>query len=138
MSDEVMNTEAVEETQVEIPAQFKTLVEQVENMSVLELNELVKVLEKRFGVSASAVAVAAPGAGEVVEEKTDFTVELTSVGDQKIAVIKAIKEALSLGLKEAKDIVDAAPSVLKEGMKKEDAEALKTSVEAAGGKVTLK
>jgi large subunit ribosomal protein L7/L12 len=126
--------------EVEVPKKFKKLVEEVESMSVIDLNELVKVLEKRFGVSAAAVAVAAPGAGAGAadEEKTDFTVELTDAGAQKIAVIKVVKEALGLGLKEAKDLVDAAPAVLKEGMKKEDAEALKTSVEGAGGKVTLK
>lgn len=145
MAEETQNTEVVDTQDVsteefEVPAEFKEMVEKIEKMSVLELNELVKVLEKRFGVSASAVAVAGPasGAGEVAEEKTDFAVELSSVGDQKIAVIKAVKEALGLGLKEAKDLVDGAPSVLKEGLKKEDAEALKTSIEAAGGKVTLK
>ncbi len=125
---------------VEIPDKFKELVEQVEKMSVLELNELVKVLEKRFGVSAAAVAVAGGGgeAGGGEEEKTDFTVELTEIGGQKIAVIKAVKEALALGLKEAKDMVDGAPTVLKENVKKEDAEALKTKLEEAGATVTLK
>jgi large subunit ribosomal protein L7/L12 len=123
---------------VEIPSQFKTLVESVEKMSVLELNELVKVLEKRFGVSAQAVA-AAPAAGAAApEEKSTYTVHLKDAGAAKIAVIKAVKEVLALGLKEAKDLVDAAPSVLKEGMKKEDAEALKKKVEEAGGKVELK
>ncbi len=125
---------------VEIPDRFKELVEQVEKMSVLELNELVKVLEKRFGVSAAAVAVAGGGgeAGGGEEEKSDFTVELTEVGGQKIAVIKAVKEALALGLKEAKDMVDGAPAVLKENVKKEDAEALKAKLEEAGATVTLK
>jgi large subunit ribosomal protein L7/L12 len=135
------NPSSVDEgAEVEVPKKFKKLVEEVEAMSVIDLNELVKVLEKRFGVSASAVAVAAPGAGAgaEAEEKTEFTVELTDAGAQKIAVIKAVKEALGLGLKEAKDLVDAAPAVLKEGMKKEDAEALKASVEGAGGKVALK
>jgi large subunit ribosomal protein L7/L12 len=108
-------------------------------MTVLELHELVKVFEKRFGVSAAAVAVAGPAAGgDAAEEKTDFAVELTEAGAQKIAVIKAVKEALGLGLKEAKDAVDGAPAVLKEGMKKEDAEALKAKLEEAGAKVTLK
>lgn len=125
--------------EVEVPEKFKKLVEEVENMSVLELNELVKVLEKKFGVSAQAVAVAGPAAGgEAAEEKSEFTVHLASAGEQKIQVIKAVKEALGLGLKEAKDLVDAAPADLKAGVKKEDAEALKEKVEAAGGKVELK
>lgn len=124
---------------VEVPAKFKTIVEGVEALSVLELHELVKLLEKKFGVSAQAVAVAGPaGGGEAAEEKSSFDVELTSAGDAKIAVIKAVKEVLGLGLKEAKDIVDGAPAMLKEGMKKEDAEALKAKVEEAGGSVTLK
>lgn len=125
---------------VEVPEQFKALVEQVEKMSVLELHELVKVLEKRFGVSASAVAVAGPAASGDAggEEQTEFTVELTESGAQKIAVIKVVKEACGLGLKEAKDLVDGAPAVLKENMKKEDAEELKTKLEEAGASVTLK
>jgi len=130
---------AVEE--VEVPEKFKKLVEEVENMSVLELHELVKVLEKKFGVSAAAVAVAAPGAagaegGE--EEKSAFTVELTDAGAQKIAVIKVVKEVLGLGLKEAKELVDGAPSPLKENVPKEEAEEIKTKIEEAGGKVELK
>jgi large subunit ribosomal protein L7/L12 len=135
MSDETTTT-GVDET-VEIPAEFKALVEQVEKMSVLELHALVKVLEKRFGVSAQAVAVAGPAAA-AAEEQSEFTVELTEAGAQKIAVIKVVKEVLNLGLKEAKDMVDAAPAVVKEGMKKEDAEALKAKLEEAGAKVTLK
>lgn len=128
----------VDET-VEVPAQFKALVEQVEKMSVLELHELVKVLEKRFGVSAAAVAVAGPAAaGDAAEEQSEFTVELTEAGAQKIAVIKVVKEVLGLGLKEAKDMVDGAPAVVKENLKKEDAEALKVKLEEAGAKVTLK
>lgn len=122
---------------VEIPAKFKDLVDSIEKMSVLELNELVKLLEKKFGVSAAAVAVAGPAAA-ATEEKTSFNAELSDAGAQKIAVIKVVKEALGLGLKEAKDLVDAAPKMLKEGMKKEDAEKLKKEIEAAGGKVTLK
>jgi large subunit ribosomal protein L7/L12 len=114
------------------------IIEAVEKMTVLELNDLVKAIEEKWGVSATAVAVAGPSAGDAAEEKTDFTVELTDGGAQKIAVIKVVKEVLGLGLKEAKDMVDAAPSVVKEGMKKEDAEALKTKLEAAGAKVTLK
>ncbi|HFC10950.1 MAG TPA: 50S ribosomal protein L7/L12 [Candidatus Kaiserbacteria bacterium] len=130
-----------EETEnVEVPEQFKKLVEQVETMTVLELSELVKVLEKKFGVSASAVAVAAPGAAGAgdAEEKSTVTVELSDIGGNKISVIKAVKEILALGLKEAKDIVDSAPSVLKEDIKKEDAEELKAKIEEAGGKVTFK
>jgi len=130
-----------EEKKVEVPAKFKDIVSKIEEMSVLDLHELVKVLEEKFGVSAAAVAVAGPataGVGEVAEEKSAFNVELTSAGDQKIAVMKVVKEALALGLKEAKDLVDAAPSMLKEGMKKEEAEELKKKLEEAGAKVTLK
>ena len=124
---------------VEVPAEFAALVEQVEKMTVLELHALVKVLEKRFGVSASAVAVAGPAAGgDAAEEQTEFTVELTEAGAQKIAVIKVVKSALGLGLKQAKELVDGAPAEVKAGMKKEDAEALKAELEAAGAKVTLK
>lgn len=109
----------------------------VETMTVLELNTLVKTIEEKWGVSATAVAVAGPAA-EVAEEQSEFTVELTEAGAQKIAVIKVIKEVLALGLKEAKDMVDAAPSEVKTGLKKEDAEALKAKLEEAGAKVTLK
>jgi large subunit ribosomal protein L7/L12 len=131
-------TSGVDET-VEIPKEFKALVEQVEKMTVLELHSLVKLLEKRFGVSASAVAVAGPAAAaDAGEEQSEFTVELTEAGAQKIAVIKAVKEVLGLGLKEAKEMVDGAPAVVKEGMKKEDAETLKAKLEEAGAKVTLK
>jgi len=138
MSDET-NTVVAEETQVEVPAKFKDLVDSIEKMSVLELHELVKVLEKKFGVSAQAVAVAGPAAGgAAAEEKSDFTVHLADAGAQKIAVIKAVKEALNLGLKEAKDLVDAAPADLKTGVAKADAEALKKAIEEAGGKVELK
>lgn len=129
----------MENTPVEIPAKFKTLVESIEKMSVLDLNELVKLLEKKFGVSAAAVAVAAPAGGAPAgEEKSTFAVHLADVGAQKIAVIKVVKEVLALGLKEAKDLVDAAPSLLKDGMKKDEADAFKKAIEAAGGKVELK
>ncbi|MCX6702070.1 MAG: 50S ribosomal protein L7/L12 [Candidatus Zambryskibacteria bacterium] len=117
------------------------MVEAIEKMSVLDLHELVKHLEEKFGVSAAAVAVAAPAGGVVAsagEEKSLFNVELTDGGATKIAVIKVVKEILSIGLKEAKDLVDAAPSMLKEGMKKEDADAFKKKLEEAGAKVTLK
>jgi large subunit ribosomal protein L7/L12 len=114
------------------------IIDAVEKMTVLELNTLVKAIEEKWGVSATAVAVAGPAAGGAAEEKTEFDVELTSAGEQKIAVIKAVKEALGLGLAEAKTLVESAPAPLKQGMKKEDADALKAKVEAAGGKVTLK
>lgn len=130
-----------EKKEVTVPAKFKDLVEKIETMSVLDLHELVKTLEEKFGVSAAAVAAAAPAAGAAgvgAEAKDTFNVELTAAGDQKIAVIKVVKEVLALGLKEAKDLVDAAPSMLKEGMKKADADALKAKIEEAGGKVTLK
>ena len=123
----------------ETPAKFKSVVESIEKMSVLELNELVKLFEKKFGVSATAVAagpVAAAGPAE--EEKSTFNVKLTDAGANKIAIIKVVKELLALGLKEAKDLVDAVPSMLKEGMKKEEAEVLKKRVEEAGGKIELK
>jgi large subunit ribosomal protein L7/L12 len=130
----------MEEIKVEVPAKFAKIVEEIEKMSVIDLNELVKVFEAKFGVSAAAVAVAgAPAAGAATaEEKSTFTVELTDGGAQKIAVIKVVKEALGLGLKEAKDLVDGAPAMLKTDMKKEDAEALKKQIEEAGGKVTFK
>ena len=137
MSEEIVKNEEA----VEVPAKFKTLVESIDSMSVLDLHELVKLLEKKFGVSAAAVAVmggAGAGAGEAAEEKTEFNVELTSFGEAKIPVMKAVKEALGLGLKEAKDLVEAAPCVIKEGRKKEDAEALKKAIEEVGGKVELK
>lgn len=128
-----------ETTPVAVPEKFKKLVADIDAMSVLELHELVKVLEEKFGVSASAVAVAAPGgAGEAKEEQSSFAVHLTSGGDQKIQVIKVVKEVLGLGLKEAKDLVDGAPALLKEGLKKEDADALKKQIEDAGGKVEFK
>lgn len=125
---------------VEVPKEFAALVEQVEKMSVLELHELVKVLEKRFGVSASAVAVAGPATGGEAgsEEQSEFTVELTEAGAQKIAVIKAVKEVCALGLKEAKEMVDGAPTEVKAGIKKEEAEELKAKLEEAGATVTLK
>lgn len=113
------------------------IIEAVEKMSVLELNTLVKAIEEKWGVSAAAVAVAGPAAA-AAEEKSTFDVELTAAGEQKIAVIKVVKEALALGLAEAKTMVESAPVMLKTEVKKEDAEAWKTKIEAAGGKVTLK
>ena len=129
--------EAVEKK--EVPAKFKDIVSSVEKMSVLELHELVKALESHWGVSAAAVAVAAPVAGgPAAEEKSAFNVTLTDAGAAKVQVIKAVKDVLGLGLKEAKDLVDTVPTVLKEGLKKEDADKLKAAVEAAGGKIELK
>lgn len=122
---------------VEVPAKFASIVKAIEEMSVLDLNELVKLFEVKFGVSAAAVAVAGPAAA-AAEEKSDFTVVLTSDGGAKIAIMKVVKESLGLGLKEAKDLVDNLPATLKEGAKKEDAEALKKQIEDAGGKVELK
>ena len=130
----------MEEEKVEVPAKFKDLVEKIETMSVLELHELVKLLEKRFGVSAAAVAVAgaAAPAAEAAEEKSSFNLELTAIGEQKIGVIKVIKEVLGLGLKEAKDMVEGAPVMVKEGLKKDEAEEIKKKLEDVGAKVTLK
>ncbi len=131
----------MEENKVEVPAKFEKLVGEIEKMSVLDLAELVKVLEEKFGVSASAPAMMmAPAAGGAapVEEKDSFDVEITEGGASKINVIKAVRELTEMGLKEAKDLVDAAPKVLKEGVKKEEAEAMKKKLEEAGAKVTLK
>lgn len=130
-----------EEKKVEVPAKFKDIVESIEKMSVLDLSELVGLLEDKFGVSASApVAVAAaPVAGvAAVEEKTEFSVELKSAGEQKIQVIKAVRELTGLGLKEAKDMVDGAPKVIKEKIKKEEAEEMKKKLTEAGAVVELK
>ena len=137
MSEE---TVVVAETKaVEVPAKFKTIVETIENLSVLELHELVKIFEEKFGVSATAVAAApAAGAGAAAEEKTSFAVHLVDAGATKVQVIKAVKEALALGLKEAKDLVDAAPGLVKADMKKDEAEALRKALEAAGAQVELK
>jgi len=113
------------------------IIESVEKMTVLELNTLVKAIEEKWGVSATAVAVAGPAAA-AAEEKSEFDVELTAMGEQKIAVIKVVKEVLALGLAESKNLVESAPAMLKTGVKKEDAEAWKKKIEEAGGKVTLK
>lgn len=123
---------------VDVPSKFEKIVKEIETMSVLDLNELVKVFENKFGVSATAVAAAGPAAGPAEEAKDTANVELTDGGANKIAVIKAVKEALGLGLKEAKDLVDGAPSMLKTDMKKAEADELKKKLEEAGGKVTLK
>lgn len=127
---------------VEVPAKFQALVSEIEKMSVLDLSELVHVLEEKFGVSAAAPAMmmAAPAAGgaAAAEEKTAFTVELTATGDSKINVIKAVREITGLGLKEAKDIVDAAPKAVKENVSKAEADDMKAKLEAAGATVALK
>ncbi len=130
----------MENKDVVIPEKFKDLVSKIEAMSVIELSELVHLLEEKFGVTAQATVVAAGGAGPAAaaEEKSSFNVELTSAGDQKIQVIKVVKDVLGLGLKEAKDLVDKAPAMIKEGMDKAAAEALKKSIEEVGGKVALK
>ncbi len=124
-------------------SKFDTFMKDLEGASVVELNDLVKAIEEKFGVSAAAVAAVGGGAGAgggeaAGEEQNAFTVVLASAGDQKIAVMKVVKEALGLGLKDAKDLVDAAPSTLKEGMKKEEANDLKKKIEEAGGKIELK
>jgi len=132
-----------EKKNVEVPEKFKGLVETLEKMTVLDLAELVKVLEDKFGVSAAApmmAMAAAPGAAaeEAAEEKSTFDVELAEGGGNKIGVIKVIRELTSLGLKEAKEIVDNAPKVVVEGLAKDDAEAAKKKFEEAGAKVNLK
>lgn len=114
-------------------------IEQIKGMTVLELNELVKACEEEFGVSAAAgVVVAAAGPAEEKEEQTEFNVELTDVGPNKVKVIKVVREVTGLGLKEAKEVVDNAPKVIKEGVSKEEAEELKAKLEGEGAKVTLK
>jgi len=130
-----------EQKTVEVPAKFKDLVEQVEKLSVLDLSELVKVLEEKFGVSAAAPVMMAGGAGAAggaAEEKSEFNVELTEAGANKIGAIKAVREVTGLGLKEAKDLVDGAPKVIKENVAKAEAEEMKKKLEEAGAKVTLK
>jgi large subunit ribosomal protein L7/L12 len=125
--------------QVEIPAKFQGLVESIEKLTVMELAELVKLLEDKFGVSAAAPVMMAGGAGAAeAEEKSMFDVEVTEVGGNKIAVIKVVREVTGLGLKEAKDMVDAAPKVVKTGVPKAEAEDMKKKIEEAGGKCTLK
>ncbi|MCW1891640.1 MAG: 50S ribosomal protein L7/L12 [Candidatus Uhrbacteria bacterium] len=124
---------------VEIPEKFKAIVETIEKLSVLDLAELVKTLEDKFGVSAAApVAVMAAGGAAAAEEKSEFTVELTEAGSNKIGVIKAVREVTGLGLKEAKDLVDGAPKVVKENAPKAEAEEIKKKIEEAGGKAVLK
>ncbi len=140
---EEKKAEAGEEKSVVVPEKFSKLVSEIEKMSVLDLSELVKVLEEKFGVSAAAPMMmgalpAAGGAAEAVEEKSDFDVELTATGGQKINVIKAVREVTGLGLKEAKDLVDAAPKVIKEKVARAYADAMKKKLEEVGATVTLK
>ncbi len=140
---EQADTENKEEKTVEVPEKFKDLIEKIEKLTVMELAELVKVLEDKFGVSAQApVAVAgaagAAGGEEAGEEKSSFNVELTGAGSNKIAVIKVVREITEKGLKDAKDIVDSAPKVIKEEATKEEAEEIKKKLEEAGAQVTLK
>ncbi|MBI5793476.1 50S ribosomal protein L7/L12 [Candidatus Uhrbacteria bacterium] len=131
-----------DETPIEVPAKFQDLVSTIEKMSVLDLAELVKVLEKKFGVSAAAPAMmmaAGPAAGAAAaEEKTSFDVELTAAGENKINAIKAVRAITGLGLKEAKDLVDGAPKIVKEGVDKAAAETIKKQLEEAGAKATIK
>lgn len=118
---------------------FEDILNKIDAMSVIELNDLVKAIEEKFGVSAAAVAAAGPAvAQEAAEEKSEFTVHLASAGEQKIAVMKVVKEALGLGLKEAKDLVDGAPVDLKTNVKKAEADDMKKKLEEAGASVTLK
>lgn len=131
-----------EKKSVEVPAKFEKLVAEIEAMSVLDLAELVKILEDKFGVSAAAPAMMMAGgpaaAAEAAPEKDSFDIEITESGANKIAVIKVVRELTEMGLKEAKDLVDAAPKMIKEGIKKEEAEQIKAKLEEAGAKVTLK
>ncbi|MBT4277303.1 50S ribosomal protein L7/L12 [Candidatus Falkowbacteria bacterium] len=142
--DQAVEASAEEKKDVEVPKKFKSLVEEIEKMSVLDLAELVSILEDKFGVSAAApiqVAGGAPAAGgeaEAAEEKSSFDVEITEAGGSKISVIKAVRELTEVGLKDAKDLVDAAPKVIKEGVSKEEAEEAKKKLEEAGATVTLK
>jgi len=145
MSEEIKNKETAETSEekkeVVVDPKFKDIVEKIEKLSVLELAELVKTLEEKFGVSASAVAgsgASAGGSDVVAEEKDSYNVELKSAGEQKINVIKVVREVTGLGLKEAKDMVDGAPKVIKEGLKKEEAEALVKSFQEAGATAEMK
>lgn len=134
---------AEDKKEVEVPTKFKSIVEEIEKMSVMDLAELVKILEKKFGVSAAVAMAAAPLVGTVAEvsgvaEKTEFTIELKNAGSQKIQVIKVIRELTGKGLKEAKDLVEGAPQVVKENVKKDEADEIKKKLEEAGATVELK
>ncbi|NQV12602.1 50S ribosomal protein L7/L12 [Candidatus Uhrbacteria bacterium] len=143
MSDETTEVAADEKKAVEVPEKFAKLVSEIEQMSVLDLSELVAILEDKFGVSAAAPMMmaaggAAPAGGEAAEEKSSFDVELSGVGESKINVIKAVRAITGLGLKEAKDMVDGAPMVIKAGVPAAEEEEMKKQIEEAGGAVTLK
>ena len=131
-----------EETSVEVTEEMDKFISYVEQMTVLELSKLVKALENRLGVSAAApvAAAAGPAAGpaEAAEEQTEFTVTLTAIGDKKVAVIKEVRTITGLGLKDAKDLVDAAPKAIKEGVSKDEAAKIKAALEAAGGSAEVK
>lgn len=138
-----MTDETKPEEAIEVPEKFKTLVDQLEKLSVLDMAELVKILEKKFGVSAAAPMMVAGGAAasagaEAVEEKTAFDVELTGAGANKIGVIKVVREVTEKGLKESKDLVDGAPKMVVEGVPKEKAEEIKKKLEEAGASATIK
>ncbi len=139
MSEEKKETGTKE---LKVPKKFKSLLEEIEKMSVLDLAEFVKILEEKFGVSAAAPAMMAAPAGadaeEASPEKDSFDIEITESGASKINVIKVVREITEMGLKEAKDLVDAAPKLVKEAVKKEEAEEIKAKLEEAGAKVTLK
>lgn len=142
--NDIQKNMSEEKKNVEVPAKFKDLVKQIEELSVLDLAELVKVLEEKFGVSAAAPvmmaggAAAAAGEASAAEEKSTFNIELKAAGDQKINVIKVVREVTGLGLKEAKDLVDGAPKVVKENVKKEEAEEIRKKLSEAGATVELK
>lgn len=147
MSEEKNKNEEVsapDKKEVEVPEKFKSLVSEIEKMSVLELSELVKILEEKFGVSATAPMMMAAGpvvageGGEAAEEKSEFDIELVAAGGAKINVIKVVREVTGKGLKEAKDMVDAAPKVIKEKAVKAEAEEIKKKLEDAGATVNLK
>jgi len=140
MSEEIKNpaADSTKQESAAVDPKFKDLVDKLEKLSVLELSELVKTLENKFGVSASASASAAGAAAGPAEEKDSFGVELKSAGEQKINVIKVVREVTGLGLKESKDMVDGAPKMIKEGLKKEEAEELLKKLQAAGAAAELK
>jgi large subunit ribosomal protein L7/L12 len=136
-----MADEKKETKEIEVPKKFKSLVEEIEKMSVLDLAELVKILEEKFGVSAAApmaMMAASGAAAPAAAEKSEFDVELAATGENKIGVIKVVKEITGLGLKEAKDLVDGAPKIVKTGVKKDEAEAMKKKLVDAGASVNLK
>ena len=131
-------TEEVKDA-IELSANAKDILAKVEKLTLIEMADLIKAMEEKFGVTAAApVAAGGAAGGEEVEEKTEFDIELTSCGDKKIAVIKVVKEITGLGLKDAKDMVDAAPKVIKEAVPKAEAEEMKEKIEQAGGGVNLK